>query len=247
VIVLRDGPDGPENLMLKRSSRAGFFPHAWVFPGGRVDDADRSVPVIGQVAGLDPALNHFAVAAVRECFEEAGIWLGEGTPADGLRDRLNQHTATLLDAPDLVPHLDRLEQLAWWITPELEPKRYDTRFFLAILRAGDADNVSHDDIETVSNVWIRPEDALARHRARDDFFLAPPTFRTLEMLQGCAHADDARALARAQEVVPCQPVIELGGTIQIRLPGDPGNPSAQPTPGPSRIVLRDGVWRSENP
>ena len=65
VIIVRDGVSGPEILMLRRSRRAGFFPNAWVFPGGRVDAADADVPTVGDVRGAPIEDRAFAVAALR--------------------------------------------------------------------------------------------------------------------------------------------------------------------------------------
>ena len=73
VIILRDTEAGPEVLMLKRSGRAGFFPNAWVFPGGRVDEADGATQTRGDALGLHANDRAFGVAAIRETFEEAGI------------------------------------------------------------------------------------------------------------------------------------------------------------------------------
>jgi len=237
IVVLRPASRGPEILMLRRSARAGFFPHAWVFPGGRVDAADAQVPVSGAIEGLPDAERAFAVAAIRECFEESGVWLGGGTPSLTLRDALNAREATLLDAPGLVADLRCLSWISWWITPEVEPKRFDTRFFLTVLQEGAGEEARHDAVETVSSVWITARAALARHAARDDFFLAPPTFRTLEMLSGCRDAREAAACF--PPVVPIQPRVEFGpGGEDVRI--------LLPTAGgPSRIVLRDGAWQSE--
>lgn len=248
VIVLRPGAQGPEVLLLQRSQRSGFFPHAWVFPGGRVDAADHAAPTRGAVDGLPTGAEAFAVAAVRECFEEAGVWLGDGEPPDGLRDRLNARDATLADAPVLVADLDRLEQWAWWITPEVEPKRYDTRFFVTAVTQEEVAHAAPDARETVDARWLRPVDALAA----GDVFLAPPTFRTLEELAALAEQSggdlvEMQAAAAERPVMPIEPKLEkdAGGVITIILPGDPTHPSDAPAPGPKRIVWRGTGWRSE--
>lgn len=248
VIVLRPGPGGPEVLLLQRSRESGFFPHAWVFPGGRVDAADHAAQTRGSVTGLPRGAEAFAVAAVRECFEEAGVWLGDGTPPPDLRDRLNRRTATLADAPTLVADLDRLEQWAWWITPAVEPKRYDTRFFLTAVTREEVAHAAPDSRETVGARWLRPLDALAAQ----DVFLAPPTFRTLEELAELGMRwdgalDRMQAAAAVRVVVPIQPKLEKDarGAITIVLPGDPAHPSETPAPGPKRIAWRGARWRSE--
>lgn len=246
VVVLRDSDAGPELLMLKRSGKAGFFPHAWVFPGGRVDDSDRTAQTRGCVPALPVEDAHFAVAAIRECFEEAGVWLGKGAPSDAFRDGLNQRRATLADAPQLVADLDRLLLWSWWITPEVEPKRYDTRFFIAHLTVAEAAGASHDDIETVQSLWITPQEALQR-AAGSDFFLAPPTFRTLEELSGFVDATSAMNAARVRCVRPVMPRLEMNGeSWAIVLPGDPSYPSDTPVDGPTRIEFEQGRWWSRS-
>ena len=149
VIILRDAIDGPEVLMLKRSGRSGFFPNAWVFPGGRVDPDDASTPTRGQALGLSLDDRSFGVAAIRETFEEAGVWLGDGPANPSLREALNTRQATLASAPHLTADLARLALWSWWITPENEPKRYDTRFFIALLHPDEAKAAECDQHETV--------------------------------------------------------------------------------------------------
>lgn len=243
IMVLRDGADGLELLMLRRSSKASFFPHAWVFPGGRVDAADASVAVRGDIDGVPEADHSFAVAAIRECFEEAGAWLGDGEPSEGLRDALNTRQATLLDAPGLVADLERLELWSWWITPVNEPKRYDTRFFVTALRPDEVHEIAHDEVETVSSQWIRPADALAA----EGFFLAPPTYLTLRELSVFETAAEAMAAAAAQSVSAIMPTHDRDedDNLVIALPGDALHPDPEKSCEFTRVVLRAGRWIGE--
>jgi 8-oxo-dGTP pyrophosphatase MutT (NUDIX family) len=245
VVVMRDGDHGPEILMLKRSGRAGFFPDAWVFPGGRVDPADETSQQTGAVPRLAASDARFAVAAIRECFEEAGVWLGAGDPKPAFRDRLNDRSATLADAPDLVADLARLALWSRWVTPAVEPKRYDTYFFVAHLTREESAHAVHDDVETVQSLWITASDALGRATG-PAFFLAPPTFRTLEELSVYATAKDIMAAAAHRVVRPIMPQIDMeGASLTIVLPGDPSYPSETPVDGPTRIAYRDGAWHSQ--
>ena len=161
VMVCRQTLDCIELLMLKRSRKTGFFPSAWVFPGGSVDEDDLKASSVGRVLGLERP--EFAVAAVRECFEESGVWLGLGTPQKDFRERLNARRGSLSAAPDLVADLDRLAQWSWWVTPIAEPKRYDTRFFLTCLREEESTQASPDQSETVEHMWISPKEAVSGH------------------------------------------------------------------------------------
>lgn len=249
VIVLRPGLAGPEVLLLRRAGSAGFFPNAWVFPGGRVEAADASLPTRGAVPGLPPEDQAFAVAALRECFEEAGLWLGAGAPGPALRDRLNRRQGSLTEEPNLVADLGRLRLWSWWITPADEPRRFDTRFFLAQLSAEEASLASPDQGETTESLWIRPSEALTRAHV-DDLFFAPPTFRTLEEL---AALDPDEIATAPRHLAPIQPRLLRDGSLgedipfAILLPGDPLHPSPIPAPGPTRVLLRGGRWVSEAP
>ncbi len=248
VIVVREGRSAPEILLLKRSRRVGFFPDAWVFPGGRVDAADADVPLTGRCRGLPEGDHAFGVAAIRECFEETGVWLGEGTPPTGLREQLIGRQRLLGSDLGLVADLDRLSLWSWWVTPDTEPRRYDTRFFLSVLPVGLRPVAEADGQETVASRWMAAADALVE-AARGALFMAPPTFRTLEQL---ARYDSLAALRDAgsrRTVRPIQPVMRRdlpdSDGYAVLLPGDPEHPDPDPVPGGTRIVLRGGRWVSE--
>jgi 8-oxo-dGTP pyrophosphatase MutT (NUDIX family) len=247
VVLLRDAGGGPEVLLLRRHSRAGFMPSAWVFPGGILDPGDADVPdrtwtgidpaALAPRFGLSPAevLAHH-VAAVRETFEEAGVLLA--THADGRRPDVGGEAFTTarhvlndradhLDwgafcaAQDLVMDLGAFTYLAHWITPIQEPRRYDTRFFVAALPEGAV--AAQDDVETTDARWIRPADALAD----PDVWMIFPAERTLERLAGAATAAEAIADARALEsIAAVQPhmVFTDEGEVDIIHPDDPRYP-----------------------
>jgi 8-oxo-dGTP pyrophosphatase MutT (NUDIX family) len=244
VIILRESPQGPEVLMLKRSGHSGFFPNAWVFPGGRVDESDATVRSRGAVLGMSEEDRDYAVAAIRETFEEAGVWLGDGHPSEELRAALNDRTGTLHDAPDLVADLGRLAAWSWWITPESEPKRYDTRFFIALLDRQEAERAHHDEQETVEHTWICPKEAVCQAEA-GDFFLAPPTYLTLCELAFHETGLAAMHFAAGRRVRPIMPRLDAqDGQWAIVLPGDPSYPTEHPVEGPTKVEFRDGRWWS---
>ncbi|MCE2455752.1 MAG: NUDIX hydrolase [Gemmatimonadetes bacterium] len=196
-----------EVLLVRRSRSAGFVPGAYVFPGGRVDEADtarelseladpcRMAELAGQL-GLDPRpASGYLMAAVREAFEETGILLArsDGAPvppgADSPRvgrlqqDLLNGH-GTLADvfvALDARVDLEAVAYIAHWVTPLAEPRRYDTRFFAA--RVPDGSEALIDSREMTDALWLTPREALARH-ARGRLPMIFPTLRTLENLAG---------------------------------------------------------------
>ena len=240
VIVCRQGANGPELIMVKRSRKSGFFPSAWVFPGGRVDEADNSFPHRGTVGNLDNQA--FAVAAVRECFEEAGCWLGQGCPSSTLREELNNRTAQLPLDGSLVADLSRIRQWSWWITPDTEPKRYDTRFFVCCLDPQETMAISQDERETVEVCWISPSDALQQHQ-KGSMFMAPPTVLTLVELQEYGSIEEIWTAAKTRKIEPIQPIHDKSGpTLHILLPTHPNHPQSTPDLGYSHFVLKEQVW-----
>ena len=242
VIIIRDQPSGPEVLMLKRSGRSGFFPNAWVFPGGRVEPNDASLRTRGEAFGLSAADRAFGVASIRETFEESGVWLGDGHPTNAFRDALNSQQTTLSEATELTADLGRLALWSWWITPEVEPKRYDTRFFVTLLTQDEAVHAQCDDVETVEHRWIQPRTAVAEAEA-GTFFLAPPTYLTLCELTGFTTGAEAMKSAANRTVHPIIPKLDVqDGQWTVVLPGDPSYPAEYPVDGPTKVEFREGRW-----
>ncbi len=250
VMLVRDTSSGGiEVLLLQRSLRSAFVGGVHVFPGGAVDPDDRrpgwSRLCVGRSdaecsasLGLDRGGLAFWVAAVRECFEEAGLLLA--------RRRADEHMVSLLDPPvvdrfaahraavnggrpfadvlveeGLVLDTGRLHQVSHWITPEGASRRYDTRFFVAAAPGGQVSR--HDDRETIASTWVEPIEALARHR-RGALQLILPTIRNLEHLASFATVDQVLAAAQAVRQVPtiCPRIVRNGTGMQIVLPGEAG-------------------------
>jgi 8-oxo-dGTP pyrophosphatase MutT (NUDIX family) len=249
VIVVRAGGSAPEVLLLRRHARSGFAADAWVFPGGTVDPEDRVLPP-DRWHGVDaerlearfeaPAdlVLGLHVAAVRETFEEAGLLLAHrrdgalpdvGSPAyQDARARLgDRHTpfdfGAWLEGEDLVLDLERLSYHSRWVTPVQEPRRYDTRFFLA--RAPQGQIAAFDDVETTEQRWTTAAAALEAHAA-GRLFMIFPTIRTLEAIASAGSLDDLVARAEAQaHVRRIQPHIEQGPEgMRIIHPDDPDHP-----------------------
>lgn len=214
VVLMREGADRPEVLLMRRHRSSRFVPGAWVFPGGRVDPADSGPPLYERVHGLDARSEPpapFWVAALRELFEETGVLAaryGDGTwVADAVTDRrvaamrrgLMESTATLLDVLDeldLVLETGGMVHIAQWITPVVEPRRYDTHFFAAALPEG---RTAQPDLrEMTEAVWHAPAAALDRFH-RGDLPMVFPTVKTLESLTSYRSVNDAlRALRQVQ-------------------------------------------------
>jgi 8-oxo-dGTP pyrophosphatase MutT (NUDIX family) len=250
VLLLRGGRVGLEVFMVQRHRNMGFLPNAWVFPGGRVDAADRMAGHPALVGGDQvlqqlrlPEENAIAhvVAGLRETWEEIGVWLGEGAPDPALRHAVATRRTPLTDVLGASSrlHLDALRAWSWWVTPEAEPKRYDTRFLVTL--AEDADG-SHDEHETVDSRWVDPREVLASAR-HADFPLAPPTWWTLKELAAHDSAEAAFEAAAQRVQRPIQPVMRFGSDgISLLLPGHPEHPEPPIEGLPTGIVFQDGGW-----
>jgi 8-oxo-dGTP pyrophosphatase MutT (NUDIX family) len=250
VLLVRNRPAGGVEVFLERRHvQSGFVGGAYVFPGGRVDPEDAIAPA--RCAGLDEAtantrlglssggLAHY-VAAIRECFEEAGVLLAYdrsgalldfSDPAtesryERLRERLNAGELTiaeLADREDLRLATDRIAYWAHWITPLGEPRRYDTRFF--VTHAPEGQTAVHDDWELTHSAWVAPREAIER-ALRGEWMIIFPTLVNLKALSAHATADEAVAWAARQPLpLPVNQPKLFGG--RVVLPGDPGYDEAE--------------------
>ena len=234
-----DGGDGIEVYMLRRKSSMAFAPGAYVFPGGSVDarDADEQVAWAGpepaewgRIFDAPPELACALVcAAVRETFEESGVLLAgpsagsvvsDTTGADWEADRLalldrSLSLAELLARRGLVLRSDLLRPWSRWITPVIEERRFDARFFAAALppqqRTRDVGG------EAAEVAWVGPADAIAMGRRRE-ILLWPPTAVTLAELAACG---DVAAALRPRTIRPVMPEASVTeGAAWLTIPAD---------------------------
>jgi 8-oxo-dGTP pyrophosphatase MutT (NUDIX family) len=249
-MLVRDGDDGLEVFMLRRTLSAAFAGGMYVFPGGKVDEADHADELEPICDGLDDGQASallqldrgglgYWVAAIRECFEEAGVLLARrrgadepvqfDDPAVAARFEVARHAVhagersltEVCAEEDLVLITDAIHYVSHWITPIGEVRRFDTRFFLA--RAPQAQEPLHDDGETIESLWVRPGDALERFRA-GQLAMIPPTIRNLEFLVPHTSADAALAAARQvvspPAILPRLRVGADGAVIGVAMPDD---------------------------
>jgi recombination protein RecT len=189
ILLLRDTPSGLEVLMTRRSTTASFAPGAYVFPGGALDEADgsaRARELSVARPNQDEEQRAFTVAAIREAFEELGVLLAhraDGSMADhddvAVLDRSDPDFFGQLQSRGHRLAVDRVWWLCQWVTDPDLPKRFDARFFVAAMPAGQQPIA--DESETFEPVWVTPKTALERHE-RGEFEMIFPTIRTLHRL-----------------------------------------------------------------
>lgn len=268
VVLVRDatrpGASGVEVFLMRRHAQVGFLGGMHLFPGGKVDAADMDPALhayiqvedvaaapgrLGEDIDVPTALGLF-MTAFRETFEESGLIPGappELEPARlGARAKLAERgfLATLA-ALDLRLDLDAMEPFSRWITPTVETRRFDARFFLT--EAPPHQEGLADGSETDRAIWLGAREALTRH-ADGTLALLPPTWMTLQALAEFGSAAEAMAHTRATPTASLQPELVTGAEgFTLCFPGDPAH--SVPTralPGPTRLTLRDGRWRGQD-
>ncbi len=205
--------------MLRRSSRSPAVPDAFVFPGGTVDNNDRSPQARMRLAGQwRPAEPAFTYAAIRETYEECGLlFCTEPIDAERLRaarGRMIEAERTFSETLiDLEVRLDAtaVRYFSRWITPPTVAQRFDARFFVA--RAPEGQVAEADHLETYDGRWVRPLDALAAAE-RGELQLIFPTIKHLERVAQFATVADLIAFADTKKTIPVTPDVR-GVTFSI--------------------------------
>jgi 8-oxo-dGTP pyrophosphatase MutT (NUDIX family) len=235
LVVVRDRPGAaPELLMVERSEGMAFAAGALVFPGGRIDDADRR---LGEQLGADAA----AIAAIRETIEETAVPAGLASPprpehcleiqaalvaGEDFADILEQ-AGVALDAGALIP-------FARWVPRFHAVRRFDTMFYLARAPEGDWQPQIVEG-ECAGACWISAAGALEQEE-RGETRLIFPTRRNLERLAQHSSFADMRADALTHPIEPVTPwVEEREGEKYVTIPGHLGYPVTE--------EKLDGLWR----
>lgn len=244
VVLARHGdPTGTpwECFMVRRHGESNFAADVFVFPGGKVDDADRSNDLVRFADGHpglvgDPrSWRALRFAALRELFEEAGVLLarredGQSLSVDGeetifseYRDQLQEGKVSLRQIAErerLIYSLDRLAPISRWITPESSPRRFDTHFFVALLP--EDQEPLHDARETTAGMWISPAEALRRY-SEGSFPLVFATVKNLERLAEYASIESLITSTAADDLAPIMPrMVKRNGETHFLMPGDEG-------------------------
>lgn len=258
--------------MVRRHEGTAFMAGAHVFPGGRVEPADRDADdrwcdgitfAAEQIEGMATSeAIAYHVAAARELFEEAGVLLARDA-TDGfvslagadVRSRFKHYRTdvhrgnltfrAVLEREHLRLALDALIHFAHWVTPPVDTRRFDTRFFVS--RVPPQQTPAHDETETTHSVWMTAAGAIAAANA-DAILLPPPTWTTLRELERFESVADALAWAHGRRVIRREPkAIESEGRRMLLMPGDPlhPDPAVEDLGGETRFVLVDRRWRAE--
>jgi len=274
VVLLRDAPQkGLQVFLLRRHTASAVLGGAYVFPGGKLDEADCAPAIhayldtpplglqrtLGEADLPAPTAAGLYVAAVREVLEECGVLYARFDPAraeaHAPAQRLNwqqqlhagQDFAGILESAGLRMDTQRLAPWTRWITP-VQPtvtnKRFDTRFFVAALPPDQ--HPIHDNIESVESVWLSPFDALTRYWA-GDLPLAPPQIMTLVSLLSHACTTDVLNYARGQVPALILPeAFDEDGVRTLCYPGDPRHSvSARAMRGPTRLRFVAGRFEPD--
>jgi 8-oxo-dGTP pyrophosphatase MutT (NUDIX family) len=240
VVLLRDGDQGVEAYLLRRLGTMAFAGGMYVFPGGSVDPRDLDADIAWEgpppgewtapLSADEPLARGLVAAAVRETFEESGVLLA--SPITGDKAHWAKEQAALLDRSASMAEVlarnglrlraDLLRPWAHWVTPEIEPKRFDTRFFVAALPEGQA--AEHFRGESDASEWVAPRVAVERH-ASGELGMLPPTVFTLAEIGAYGTVAEVLAAAQARDVRRVLPrIVVSGDDVLLLLPGDPGYP-----------------------
>jgi 8-oxo-dGTP pyrophosphatase MutT (NUDIX family) len=266
VIILRDSPAGLEVFLVKRHGLSDVLGGAYVFPGGKLDDSDAQLDeglhLDQPVANLHAALAETSlptqvakglfVAALREAFEECGVLFAQDAArgqCDALARQLKDGRMFNLALAEAGLRLHTRAVAPWsrWITPRMpsiSSKRFDTRFFVAALPAGQI--ASHDNVETTQSVWLKPRAALEQYWSRE-IEMAPPQIMTLAHLSRFDDLAGALAAARSGAPFLIQPEpFDEGGERVLTYPGDSWHSvRTRAMPGPTRLRYRNKRFEPE--
>lgn len=275
VVLLRDAPQkGLEVFLLRRHTDSAVLGGAYVFPGGKLDEADSSELVLRHL-DQDPLNLHHSlaepdiqthmaaglyVAAIREALEECGVLYARARNSDALaldtvqraqwqkRLHAGETFANVLSSGNLQLDTQHLAPWSRWITPRMPSvtsKRFDTRFFVAVLPPNQTP--IHDDVEAVDSIWLSPRDALLKYWDRG-ISMAPPQIMTLVNLLPYADCASVLRAALARKPSTVMPeTFDADGLRHICYPGDPQHSMQEKAMlGPTRLRFIEGRFEPKD-
>jgi 8-oxo-dGTP pyrophosphatase MutT (NUDIX family) len=234
LMLLRDSEAGLEVLMMLRNQASGFAAGAMVFPGGRLDTVDHALARrSSQVDDVDEAEAAFRAAAIRETFEECGILMARSEAGGAVlseseiaalrkRHEAVGNLGALAEQAGLELCSDLLVPFAHWITPVDNPKRFDTRFFIA--PAPGDQRARADGREAVEILWTTPRAAL-QDADEGSRHLVLATYMNLRKLGRFGSVREALEAARQSRIITVTPELvttEAGSEFRIPMEADYG-------------------------
>lgn len=248
IVVARQGTGAPEILLVRRRS-GDAFGDSYTFPGGVIDPDEENAQVFcaglsageaNATLGLEADGLDYYSAAIRELFEETGILLARDSSGEWVTDTAG-YAAERKDVdrgrlpwPEFLQRhgfcmaADTLHYFAWWETPESEPKRWTTRFFVSVLPPGQ--RAVHDNNELTDSRWITAAEAVALREARE-LPMPMPTYRNLCLMTDLPSLDALVAWARnrpREGIIKFRPApVVIDGREKWVVPGDPGFPESE--------------------
>lgn len=215
VIVGRDTSEGLQVFMVRRSARAVFLPDRYVFPGGRVDAADRDDAagrLHGSAGDIEAA---YVMTAARETFEEVGLLFADRAVDAAALAAARRAIVTgelsfggVLERLEVAVDASQLRYFSRWVTPQAElARRFDTRFFVA--RAPQDQVAEADATEVSDGRWFGPAEALAA-QARGEINLIFPTIKHLERIAPFPDVAALLAFARTKTITTVTPEVQPG-------------------------------------
>lgn len=190
LVLMRDGASGLEVVLLDKA--LGFARGMHVFPGGAVEHSDAAHG------------DAWRIAAIRETFEECGVLIADPAPSGDLDRMRSEDFARVLDLLDVVPDECALHPFAHWVTPEIESRRFDTKFYAAAMPAGQ--QLAAVTSEHRSGGWFSPSDAVGLP-------MLPPTAAVLAELRRFATVAEVLKIARDPVPIMPRPVPGTGDEI----------------------------------
>lgn len=269
VVLLRDTPRKTlEVFLLRRHTDSAVLGGAYVFPGGKLDEADSDEKVLchldrdlselhSALAEPDIASEMAAglyVAAIREALEECGVLFARERHSTALAHEATERLqwqkrlhageafADVLASANLQLDTQHLAPWSRWITPRMPSvtsKRFDTRFFVAVLPT--SQTPIHDDVEAVDSIWLTPREALTRYWSRE-ISMAPPQIMTLVNLLPYTECESVLKAARARKPSTVMPeTFDEDGLRHICYPGDTQHSIQEKAMlGPTRLRFIEG-------
>lgn len=240
ILLVRDGDAGLEVFMVTRHHQIDFASGAMVFPGGKVDpadsDADARVACSGSEA-LDDRELGFRVSAIREAFEETGVLLatdrdGKALTTERCRDLKQRYALAVEKGEITIGALARKEELlfdpaalvpfAYWITPAVLAKRFDTPFYIVEVPEAQRELAEHDGGEAVESVWIDPSEAVRQADAGEVTMVFATRLNLIKLAEASSVAEALEQAASSDPVQVTPRVYAEGGRRKIDIPVEAG-------------------------